>query len=144
MEGAAWCVAADICDPATLNLVFGEVERRLGRLDALINNAAIQICKPVLDTTPREWDAVMEANLKSVFLATQRAHPLLAATRGAIVNVSSIHAIATSRNIAAYAREQGRTAGVHEGRSRWSSASRACGSMRCCRVPWTRRCCTRG
>lgn len=107
VQGAALSLAADICDPDTLDRIFGEIEGRYGRLDALVNNAAIQVCKPVLDTTVEEWDALMQANLKSVFLATRRAHPLLAASRGAIVNVSSIHAVATSRNIAAYAASKG-------------------------------------
>jgi NAD(P)-dependent dehydrogenase (short-subunit alcohol dehydrogenase family) len=60
-----------------------------------------------MDTSPEEWDAVMSNNLRSVFLAVKLAYPLLEEQNGAIVNVSSVHAVATSRNIAAYAASKG-------------------------------------
>src|SRR3970040_406688 len=54
-----------------------------------------------------EWDAVMASNLRSAYLMARHAHPLLRITRGAIVNVSSVHAIATSVDVAAYAASKG-------------------------------------
>jgi len=77
-------------------------------LDAVINNAAIQITKSILDTTVEEWDQVLNANLRSVFLSVKMLHPFLKTENGgAIVNVSSVHAVATSKNIAAYAASKG-------------------------------------
>jgi glucose 1-dehydrogenase len=78
-----------------------------GRIDALVNNAAIQVCKPLIETTPDEWDAVMASNVRSVYLSVRHAYPLMRRHGGAIVNVSSVHAIATSANIAAYAASKG-------------------------------------
>jgi NAD(P)-dependent dehydrogenase (short-subunit alcohol dehydrogenase family) len=78
-----------------------------GCLDALVNNAAIQVVKPLLETTIEDWDRVIGANLRSVFLSTRNAHPLLVASRGAVVNVSSVHALATSTNNVAYAASKG-------------------------------------
>lgn len=50
---------------------------------------------------------MMASNLRSVFLGAKLAHPLLAINGGAMVNVSSVHAIQTSANIAAYAASKG-------------------------------------
>jgi len=76
-------------------------------LDVLVNNAGFQVTKPLIETTVEEWDMVMTSNLRSVFLGAKLAYPLLKANGGAIVNVSSVHAVATSANIAAYAASKG-------------------------------------
>lgn len=106
-SGVDHFICDDISDPAALERIFEELATREGRLDALVNNAAIQICKPLVETTPEEWDAVMAANIRSVFLAVRLAYPLLKQRKGAIVNVSSVHAVATSVGIAAYATSKG-------------------------------------
>ncbi len=101
-------IQSDISDPTAMEAIFESLGRHTGTLDALVNNAAIQIAKPLLETTVEEWDAVMIANLRSVFLGVRLAHPLLKACgHGAIVNISSVHALATSRDIAAYAASKG-------------------------------------
>ncbi len=101
-------IQADIADPADMLGIFEKVRAFRPYLNALINNAALQVSKPLLDTTVEEWDAVMASNLRSVFLGARLAHPLLvAAGGGAIVNTSSVHAIQTSANIAAYAASKG-------------------------------------
>lgn len=99
---------ANLASPEATARVFAELGEFVdGRLDALVNNAAVQVAKPLVATTVAEWDEVMDANLRAVFLTIQRAHEFLVAARGAIVNVSSVHAIATSANIAAYAASKG-------------------------------------
>jgi NAD(P)-dependent dehydrogenase (short-subunit alcohol dehydrogenase family) len=100
-------VAADIASERGSRDLFDEVETRLGRLDALVNNAAIQIAKPLIDTSPAEWDAVMAVNLRAVYLAMRNAHPLLRKRGGSIVNIGSVHSVATSAGIAAYAASKG-------------------------------------
>jgi NAD(P)-dependent dehydrogenase (short-subunit alcohol dehydrogenase family) len=87
--------------------VFGELARQEGRLDALVNNAAIQINKPILTTSTAEWDEVMASNMRSAYLTAKHGFDLLRAARGSIVNVSSVHALATSAGIAAYAASKG-------------------------------------
>jgi len=72
-----------------------------------VNNAAVQICKPLVETLPEEWDQVMASNVRSVYLSIREAHAFLKKCGGAIVNVSSVHAVATSRGIAAYAASKG-------------------------------------
>ncbi|MCS4174836.1 SDR family NAD(P)-dependent oxidoreductase [Salinibacter ruber] len=106
IKGVDHFIQADISDADASADIFKVVEEEEGRLDALVNNAAIQICKPVVEMTPDEWDATMASNLRSVFLGVRNAHSLLD-PGGAIVNVSSVHAVATSSEIAAYAASKG-------------------------------------
>ncbi len=101
-------IQADISRGEELEAIFAQAREFTDSLDALVNNAALQIAKPLVETTVEEWDAVMAANLRSVFLGVKLAYPLLKARGGgAIVNVSSVHAIQTSANIAAYAASKG-------------------------------------
>jgi NAD(P)-dependent dehydrogenase (short-subunit alcohol dehydrogenase family) len=90
-----------------MEAIFRQVAVFTDGLDALVNNAALQIVKPLLETTVAEWDAVMAVNLRAVFFAVKLAHPLLKKRQGAIVNISSVHAVATSKDIAAYAASKG-------------------------------------
>jgi NAD(P)-dependent dehydrogenase (short-subunit alcohol dehydrogenase family) len=98
---------ADVSEPASVSELFEIVRGKTDRLDALVNNAAIQICKPLVEMQVEEWDAVLNSNLRSVFLMAKEAFGLLKNAKGAIVNVSSVHAVATSKNIAAYAASKG-------------------------------------
>jgi len=101
-------IQADISLPEQIESIFQQVSNFTNTLDAVVNNAAVQIAKPLLQTTAEEWDLVMASNLRSVFLGTKLAHPLLKAEGGgAIVNVSSVHAVATSADIASYAASKG-------------------------------------
>ena len=101
-------IRSDISIGENLETIFNQTQLFTKKLDALINNAALQVSKPLTETSVEEWDAVMASNLRSVFLGMKLDHPLLKAEGGgAIVNVSSVHAVATSMNIAAYAASKG-------------------------------------
>ncbi|MEO7839609.1 MAG: SDR family oxidoreductase, partial [Anaerolineales bacterium] len=101
-------IRSDISRPEDMQVIFEKAHAFTESLEALVNNAALQIAKPLVETTVEEWDAVMASNLRSVFLGVKLAYPLLKAGSGAaIVNVSSVHAIQTSANIAAYAASKG-------------------------------------
>jgi NAD(P)-dependent dehydrogenase (short-subunit alcohol dehydrogenase family) len=101
-------IRADISEPNELEGVYAQAHAFSACLDAVVNNAAVQINKPLMQTTVEEWDMVMASNLRSVFLGTKLAYPLLqAAGGGAIVNVSSVHAVATSTGVSSYAASKG-------------------------------------
>lgn len=101
-------IQSDISVGENLDTIFQQAQAYTGSLYALVNNAAVQVAKPLLETSVADWDAVMASNLRSVFLGIKLAHPLFkTAGGGAIVNVSSVHAVATSANIAAYAASKG-------------------------------------
>ena len=106
-ESVEHFIHADVSDVAAPHHIFEQITTKIGRLDALVNNAACQICKPLIETKVEEFDQIMACNVRSIFLSVQQAWPMLKASGGAVVNVSSVHAIATSTGIAAYAASKG-------------------------------------
>lgn len=101
------CMKADLSDPEKATGVIKSIADNEARLDALINNAAVQVCKPLDETTLAEWDKVMACNLRAPFWLMRESVTLLEKQHGAIVNVSSVHAVATSTEIGAYAASKG-------------------------------------
>jgi NAD(P)-dependent dehydrogenase (short-subunit alcohol dehydrogenase family) len=101
-------IQSEISQPESMESIFQEVKAFSPALDALVNNAAVQVSKPLIETSAEEWDMVIANNLRPAFLLAKLAYPLFkAAGGGAIVNVSSVHAVQTSANIAAYAASKG-------------------------------------
>lgn len=79
----------------------------LARVDAVVNNAAVQIAAPMLAIELDDWERTMAVNLRAALLTTRAAHGALSRSRGAVVNVGSVHALATSRGLSAYAASKG-------------------------------------
>lgn len=101
-------IRADISIPEQIQSIYQQASAFTDSLDAVVNNASIQVNKPMLEISVEEWDLVMASNLRSAFLGVKLAYPLLKARGGgAIVNTSSVHAVATSVNITAYAASKG-------------------------------------
>jgi NAD(P)-dependent dehydrogenase (short-subunit alcohol dehydrogenase family) len=98
----------DVSRAAEVEAAVSAVAHRFGRIDVLVNNAGILDYHAVHDTPEDTWDRVMAVNAKSVFLMSRAVIPhLKAAGGGAIVNISSVHAVATVRRFAAYAASKG-------------------------------------
>lgn len=109
--GQAIYLHADVSHSAD---VQGAVNRLLevwGRLDILINNAGIMRFAPVVSLADADWDAVLGVNLRAAFLFCKYALPHMTDAEGrkggAVVNISSVHAQATTRHVAAYAASKG-------------------------------------
>ncbi|MFW6069154.1 MAG: SDR family NAD(P)-dependent oxidoreductase [Chloroflexota bacterium] len=80
-----------------------ETVNAFGKLDVLMNNAAVMAHGTVLDTAEEEWDRVLRINLKSVFLMSKYAIPhMIENGGGAIINVSSAAGITAWENQCAY------------------------------------------
>ena len=94
-------LACDVSSAAQVATALEQVKERFGGLDALVNNAGIAIFKPALETTPAEFQRVLDVNLLGPFLVTQAAVPLLR-RGGAIVNVTSISGLRASTLRVAY------------------------------------------
>ncbi|MCD1635796.1 SDR family oxidoreductase [Martelella mediterranea] len=79
-----------------------------GEVKGLFNCAGLELHGSVVDMGETDWDRVMAVNLKSIFLVSKHIIPLMIANGGgAIVNMSSIQAIATQAEVAAYAATKG-------------------------------------
>lgn len=90
MGRTAFAVKADVGVAADVDALFAEVGRRFPRLHLLVNNAGIQTWKALLDLEEREWDRVIQTNLKGCFLCTQRAaRHMKDHGGGRIVNIGS-------------------------------------------------------
>jgi 3-oxoacyl-[acyl-carrier protein] reductase len=89
----AIAVQADVSVSAEVDRLVSAVERDLGALDILVNNAGISQIKPFGELTEADWDQILDVNLKSAFLVTQRVLPGMRKRRwGRIINLSSVAA----------------------------------------------------
>jgi NAD(P)-dependent dehydrogenase (short-subunit alcohol dehydrogenase family) len=81
----------DVTDGAAVDAAFAGIAAWRGRIDILVNNAGIALRRPSVELAQSEWQAVVDVNLTGVFLcARAAARHMLAAGRGAIVNLASI------------------------------------------------------
>jgi NAD(P)-dependent dehydrogenase (short-subunit alcohol dehydrogenase family) len=84
-------LTTDVTDPAQVDIMAQRVMQAWGRIDILINNAGINIRKPILELTVEEWDAVYRINLKAVFLCSRRiAREMMLRNYGKIINIASM------------------------------------------------------
>lgn len=104
--GRAFDVQADVGDPMQADALFAAVHREFGRVDILVNNAGITPKGFLEQQTPEEWNRVVAANLSSVVFCTRAALPLMP-DGGAVLNISSIHAVRTTFRFSLYAATKG-------------------------------------
>jgi meso-butanediol dehydrogenase/(S,S)-butanediol dehydrogenase/diacetyl reductase len=100
--GSATAVVADSADYAEVMQLIGDCVAQHGRLDVLVNNAGTVTQGPVEDLSVQDWHRVIETDLSGVFYGTKAAMPHLLASRGSIVNVSSVSGLAGDWNMSAY------------------------------------------
>jgi pteridine reductase len=88
--GQAACFSADLTDAPAARALPEQVVAKFGRLDVLVNSAAVMRRLTLQETTPEKWDAIHNLNLRSVFFCTQGAADALRATRGKVVNLADL------------------------------------------------------
>ena len=99
----------DVSDEKQVENVYNEVVKEFGKLDATVNNAGIAGAdKPTHELTEKEWDAVMNVNVKGVFFCTKYAIPhMKKGGSGSIINLSSIYGIIGAGDIPPYHASKG-------------------------------------
>jgi len=104
----ALAVVADLCKPEDVERAVAEAGGRFGRIDALFNNAGINIRKQPQELSLDEWNQVLDANVTSAFLASKAVYPWMKKQGGGkIVNTGSMTSVFGSSFATAYATSRG-------------------------------------
>jgi len=102
--GKAVAIQADVANAEDVDRLFKEVIERFGRIDILVNNAGITRDTLMLRMKDDDWDAVMDTNLRGLFLCTRAAlRPMTRARWGRIINITSVVGLMGNAGQANYA-----------------------------------------
>jgi len=106
--GEAIFIRADVSNEQEIREMVKEVIAHYQALHILVNNAGIGVYKNILETSSEEWDRCLGVNLKGVFLCSKYSVPyIINSGGGSIINIASVHAVATTANTAPYAASKG-------------------------------------
>lgn len=100
---------ADVVDGQRVSWLMSDIEEKCGTIDVLFNNAGIEETDSVTNTTEAMWDRQMTVNVKSVFLCSKYAIPIMQKNPGggAIINTGSIEGVVAEANGAGYVASKG-------------------------------------
>ena len=105
-------ICKDLCNEYAAHNIINEISEKYGKLNCIVNNAAMQICKPFWEMESDEWSQTFDCNVKNIFLLAKYGLSLLKESRGNIVNIGSVHSVATSDKITAYASSKAALTGL--------------------------------
>jgi 3-oxoacyl-[acyl-carrier protein] reductase len=111
--GTAWARTTDVTQFVNVQSLMQETVEKFGRIDVLLNNAAIYVTQklwkgPVEELALEEWNRVIEVNLKGVFLCSKAAIPIMKQQRsGKIINIASGTFFSGSGNMPHYTTAKG-------------------------------------
>lgn len=107
-HGQAAFFRADVSQSAEIHQAVDATVSKFGKLDILVNNAAVQFLATLVDTSEETWDKIHNVNLKGVFLGCKFAIPeILRAGGGSIVNIASVLGFVADPDLAAYCAAKG-------------------------------------
>ncbi len=81
-------VRGDVAEESTAEGFTKAAMDRFGRIDILVNNAALSVVKAIHEHTPEEWDSVMNANVKAVYWAARHVIPIMIEQKGGLILIS--------------------------------------------------------
>ena len=99
---AVWCSVCDVSNEAQVADTVSGTVQRYGHVDVIVNNAGLMLFKPLEDQTLEDWQKILNVDLFGAFFFIKHAFKQMK-PGGAIVNVSSIHAVETEPLVAPYA-----------------------------------------
>jgi glucose 1-dehydrogenase len=105
-NGEALFAKCDVGTPEDIKRAVDTAVERWKRIDVVVNDAAMMTFKPILELPDDDFDKVLNVNLRSVFLFCKYSVPHMP-KGGAIVNISSVHAYETTKNVVPYATSKG-------------------------------------
>ena len=108
IQSAGGTAAQVHCDVGIPELIEGAVKATVdlwGRIDVVVSNAAKMTFTKIVDLDPKDWEQVINVNLRALFLLTKYSLPHM--KDGAIIAVSSVHAHQTTANVIPYAASKG-------------------------------------
>ncbi|EAX47030.1 short-chain dehydrogenase/reductase SDR [Thermosinus carboxydivorans Nor1] len=108
MGRKAMAISCDVTIPAAVNAMVEKALATFGKIDILLNNAGMNIRKPVVEVTEEDWDKVLDTNLKGIFLVAQRVgKEMIKQQSGKVINVASILGVIGLPWLASYAASKG-------------------------------------
>ena len=103
----------DVTDRDAVDAAFDQAHQHFGRLDVLVNNAAVIVRKPFLELTSEDWQRVMDTDLNACFHVAQRAaRTMVAQGSGRIIQMSSIMNHVSRPNLVPYVTAKGALAAM--------------------------------
>jgi len=95
-------IACDVSDEQAVIACVAQTQKRFGRLDVVVNNAGVMSFRPIQEVTAKDWHLVLGVDLLGAFFFIREAFRHMP-NGGAIVNVSSVHAVETTPLVTPYA-----------------------------------------
>ena|ERR1051325_105296 len=105
-KGEAIFAKCNVGDAGQIQTAIKATLDKWQKIDVVVNDAAMMTFKPVVELPDEDWDKVLNVNLRSVFLFCKYSVPHMG-PGGAIVNISSVHAHETTKNVVPYATSKG-------------------------------------
>ena len=131
-KGEAIFSKCDVGNSGDIQASIKDTLNKWQRIDVVVNDAAMMTFKQVIELPDEDWDKVLNVNLRSVFLFCKYAVPHMP-SGGAIVNISSVHAHETTKNVVPYASSKGGIEAFTRGCSEELASTQDSHQLRCAR-----------
>jgi len=107
-KGRFFATTVDVSSAVQVESAIKDILDKQGRVDILVNNAARQLMRGLVETTPEEWDWIQANNLKSMYLTSRQVLPsMIAAGKGSIINIASVLGVVGDPDLPAYGASKG-------------------------------------